>query len=166
MAKDERRCGGKIRRKAARDFGVVLLAALVLSGCLTDAADKSYKYNNKNDTTPKGGGGSSDTGTMTIALVDEKNDVVLIANQTAADQVMTDWILSNADATNSYTFADFTLTSGDIVRLHTESGTDDADDLYGAGINWSSTAPDDEADLADGSGNSVDSCTRGDSCWP
>jgi hypothetical protein len=163
MTKDERLGRGRIWRIAVVGLAL-LLAAAALAGCLTEAEDKDFKFDNPNDNTPASG--SSDTGSMSVAFVDEQSDVVLIANQTGEDQDMANWLVINANGEAAYTFGEFTLSAGAIVRLHRDPGTDDGDDLYEAGVDWNSTAPDDEVDLQDGEGNFVDSCSRGDTCWP
>jgi len=148
--------------------GIVLCAALLaLAGCLDEASDKDYDYDNPNDSTPSVG--SDSAGGMAIAYVDAFSNVVVIANQAATGQDMEGWSLTNEDGSQSYAFAGFTLGAGVSVRVHPDDGTDDADDLYvGAGneIDWGNGDLNDTAILIDGSGSPVANCRQDEVCWP
>jgi hypothetical protein len=148
---------------------VLVLAAAALGGCLTDAQDKSYKFNNPKDTTPAGGSG--DTGAMAIALVDDEHDVVVISNQTVTDQDLDGWTLEddNSDAAKRevYPFPVLTLKAGAFVRVWTIVGTDGPSDLYfNDNYNWGLGVEGQTANLYDNSHTSVDSCSIDDLCWP
>jgi hypothetical protein len=144
---------------------VILTAVLVLaSGCLSDAADKDFDFDNPSDTTPDEG--DDETGQLVISYVDDASNVVVIVNQSAIDETLTDWTLENDAATEVFTFSAFELQSGALARVHESSGTDDGDDLYGHGIDWGLGDDNDEANLHDETGTLVDSCSLGESCWP
>ena len=146
-----------------------LLTAAGLGGCLEESADKNFKFDNINDTTPSGGDGDDNTGDVAIALVDDVNDIVILVNGSLIDKDMEGWTLDDDDATQLFTFQPFTLSLGAFVRVHTNntSGTDDADDLYASSGNTVIWANDDlTATLDDAEGNFVDQCDRGDACWP
>ena len=152
---------------------VVLALALLLGGCLEDAEDKCYAFNNTNDPEPSDacvGGEPADTGTgnstLAIVHVATVNEVVVIANTGLADQDMGSWTLENEDsglAVDIFTFPSFILPLGDFVRVHSIAGSDDADDLYWDGADhWQTN---DSVVLKDDSGGTIDTCSDGEVCW-
>jgi hypothetical protein len=151
--------------------GLVFALALfaVLGGCLEDAADKSFKFDNENDKTPEGG--DDQTGVIAIALVMDLHDIVIIVNQGAADKDLTGWTLENATGTAKFTIPSFELKIAQFVRVHTnvsESKTDTASDLFasaGETINWGGSDTNSVV-LRDSSGSPVAQCKSGEPCWP
>ena len=149
-----------------------LCAALLLpGGCLQDAEDQCFTFDNANDPQASSacvGGEPADTGTgsssLTIVHVATINEVVVIANTGLADQDMTSWTLENeVSGTDTFTFPGFTLLEGTSVRVHSISGLDDADDLYwDGGDHWDTL---DSIVLKDDSGNTIDTCGDGEVCW-
>ena len=170
VLRKHRREGSRAPRLAlALLAGAWLAAALPLGGCLQDAADTHYKFNNPNDTTPKNGGGNGETSTIAIAYVNELNDIVIVVNQGLIDQDMAGWTLMESTQTQVYTFPAITLTTGQFVRVHTKdtTGTDTTSDLYASGgdtVDWNST--NNTAILSDATGSGMDQCDRADPCWP
>jgi hypothetical protein len=146
-------------------FALALLAAL--GGCLEEASDKSFKFDNENDTTTKGG--DDQTGVIAIALVMDLNDIVIIVNQGVADKDLTGWTLENATGTAKFTIPSFELKIAQFVRVHTNvSGTDTASDLFanaGETINWGGIDTNSVV-LRDDSRSPVAQCDNGDPCWP
>ena len=152
---------------------VLLASALMLSGCLQEAEDKCFTFDNTNDPEASGectGGEPTETGdsggTVAIVSVTTLNEVVVISNTGVLDQDMTDWTLENEGSSlpaDIYTFPSFVLTAGNFVRVHSDTGTDDADDLYwdGAG-HWDGG---DTAVLKDELGSPISTCADGDPCW-
>ena len=151
----------------------LLASALVLSGCLQDAEDQCFAFNNTNDAAPsdlcisgESTGTGDSSGSVTIVSVTTLNEVVVISNTGLLDEDMTGWTLSNEAsslATDIFTFPSFVLAAGQFARVHSDTGTDDADDLYwdGAG-HWDAG---DTAVLNDENGSPIDSCADGDPCW-
>ena len=153
---------------------VGLAAVVLLGGCLNDAEDQCYTFINTNDTIASSicvAGDSSDTdttgGSVAIVHVATVNEIVVIVNTGLSDEDMTGWTLINdvsGDTADIFTFPDaFILGPGDFVRVHSITGTDDADDLYwDGGDHWDtldSVAMKDESDLT------IDTCGDGDTCW-
>lgn len=152
---------------------IVLAAVILLGGCLQDAEDQCFTFNNPNDQNRSDvcvGGESSDPnttgGNVAIVHVATVNEIVVIANTGLSDEDMTDWTLTNqvsGDTADIFTFPSFLLGPGDFVRVHSITGADDADDLYwDGGDHWDtldSIAMKDESDLT------IDTCGDGDTCW-
>ena len=138
-----------------------LLIAAGLGGCLEEAADKDFKFDNPLDNTPADG--DDDSGALVIAWVDDVADVVTMNNGGTTDQDMTSWTLEDDDGIDIFTFSTFEFANGQFVRVHTAAGTDGVSDVYGSGIDWST---EDAAHLINESGTTVHTCTMGDSCWP
>lgn len=145
-----------------------LLIAAGLGGCLEEAADKDFKFDNPLDNTPSDG--DDDVGTLAITFVEPNSDIVIIVNGSGSDREMTNWTLENVGATEEFTFPTFILKAGNVVRVHTMDTTtaDDPDDVYattgGTTIDWQLT--DDSATLRNSSGTVVNTCIKGESCWP
>lgn len=168
-----RRAIGKLAH-GWRIVPVMLLAVLLLGACLEDAEDKCFTFDNTNDANQTdacvGGeptdSGSGSSGDLSIALVSAGSDVVIISNSGTTDQDMEGWTLTNEDSTGAtevYTFASFTLFTGNIVRVHSTSGSNDIDDLYwDGGSNWITG---DTASLIDDTGETISSCDETDACW-
>ena len=132
-----------------------LLTAAGLGGCLEEAADKNFKFDNLNDTTPSGGDNDGD---IAIAYVDTATEIVVIVNQSSNIIVMDSWQLEAEDSGDIYAFGVFSLFSRAFVRIRSGSGTDDSDDLYWEGANhWTSSI--DTATLRDSTGNAVVVCS-------
>lgn len=152
---------------------LLLAVLLALGGCLQEADDKCFVFDNTADATPSGAcvsGESTDTegssGTLAIAHVSTQSEVVVIVNTGLVEEDMTGWTLENelsALPADIFSFPAFILLTGKLVRVHSDIGTDDVDDLYwDGGAHWSTG---DRAVLMDEVGSLIDSCTDGDSCW-
>ncbi len=153
-------------------LGALLLLLGAAGGCLDEAEDTSYAFGseagNPNDPDPADTGDTSDDqGNIAIAGVTTLNEVVTIVNGGTVAVTMTGWTLVNEGsnlAEDSFTFPAFTLGAGAYVRVHSDTGSNDADDLYwdgGAG-HW---AAGDTAVLSNAEGTPIATCSEGDSCW-
>lgn len=151
----------------------LLAAVLLLSGCLQDAEDQCFTFNNTNDTNASSvclGGESSDSDTtgggMAIVHVATVNEIVVIANTGLFDEDMTGWTLTNqvsGDDADIFTFPSFILDQGKFVRVHSIIGTDAANDLYwDEGDHWDTL---DSIAMKDESATTIDTCGDGDTCW-
>ncbi|MCZ6749023.1 MAG: hypothetical protein O7D96_06995, partial [SAR324 cluster bacterium] len=159
MARRARRIPGRSGRAMPAIPLIVALMGLLIAtglvGCLEEAADKDFKFDNPLDTTPADG---DDDGDVAIAYVDTANEIVVIVNQSNDIIVMDNWELAAEDSGDVYTFLDFSLFSRVFVRIRTGSGTDDENDLYWEGTNhWTSSI--DTATLRDATGNAVVVCS-------
>jgi len=144
-----------------------LLIAAGLGGCLEEAADKDFKFDNPLDTTPSGGD-DPDTSGVTIAHVNTNDDVVVIVNQSATDEELQNWTLENSDQTLIYTFPQFGLTIGKFVRVRTGDGTDDSNDLFTSSaidLDWGNGISNQNARLKNDLGTLIDACDDVDDCW-
>ncbi|MBI4081412.1 MAG: lamin tail domain-containing protein [Candidatus Lambdaproteobacteria bacterium] len=146
-------------------LGLALAAAL--AGCLQEAEDKDYPFNNAADTTPSSGGSAA--GNVHIVLVAPiQTELVVLANvSTVFDVDIKDWTLSSdktGTTTEVYKFKAFTLFRGQFVRFHSASGSDTSTDVYGTNVdNWIST---DTVTLKDNTGIVIDSCaSTSQTCW-
>ena len=159
--------------RARRLMLVILAAAALLGGCLQSAEDQCFTFDNTSDANASsvcagGESSSSDSssGNVAIVQVSTVSDVVVISNSGLSDEDLTDWTLTNevsGDTADIFTFPSFILGDGDFVRVHSITGTDDANDLYwDGGDHWDtldSIAMKDETDLT------IDTCGDGDTCW-
>ncbi len=150
---------------------VPMALVLALSGCLEDATDTCYRWDNTADanssTECAGETTTGSSGRVTIVAVAQADELVVIANQGSQEATMTAWTLSaenNIDDAFVYIFPAFTLSSGNIVRIHSRTGDDTTADLYwGDGIHhW---ADGDTAVLRDTDGDTISSCATGQTCW-
>jgi hypothetical protein len=147
---------------ALRVLALVFALSAVTGGCLDEAADRRYDYDNPEDTTPAAG--DDDTlGTVAIVFVDDLNDVVVIVNGRATDENLENWTLEPQPLGDPFTLPAADVQSGGFIRVHSEDGEDTSTDLYGAGIDWSVA---DEAILKDDAGEPVSSCEKAAGCWP
>jgi len=151
---------------------LILLASLVIAtgGCLDEAADTCLAWDNANDpevgTTSCDETGSDSSSQIQIISVDYANDVVILLNSGLTDQDLSGWSLENTAKTpvvDIFSFTSFTLTQGRTVRVHSASGTNDADDLFwDGGDHWGNV---DEATLKDSAGIVIDICDPTETCW-
>ena len=65
-------------------------------------------------------------------MTPESPEFIEIRNTGGAGQSMKGWTVSDSAATSghTFTFSDFTLGQGSSVKVHTESGADNATDLF------------------------------------
>lgn len=151
----------------------MLLAASALGGCVQEAEDQCYVYDNPVDTDRSsvctGGeeaGSGSGSSSVTIVHVATINENVVIINTGLADQDMTGWSLENEVSglpADIFPFPAFTLLVGEFVRVHSIVGTDDADDLFwDGGDHWDTL---DSIALKDDVGNTINTCGDGEVCW-
>ena len=146
--------------------GLLLASLLLLSGCLSDAGDTSYAYDNPLDTVDDTG--SSDTiAELEIAYLDEVNEVVFILNTGTTEIDLAGYVLqelNETDTTNWYTFPDATtLAVSRFIRVHTGDGDDTTTDLYwSGGETWASGKT---AAIINAEGTILDTCDDGDLCW-
>lgn len=145
-------------------LGFALVAAL--SGCQENAQNKDYNFDNPNDTTPSTG--NAETGNVKIVLVKPSSpEVVVIVNLSAVfDAPMAGWTLSNnSTPAKSFTFPTLTLSRGQFVRFHSDTGSPTANDLYGTGADyWNPLS--DIVTLKDQNGVTIDSCgSTSQNCW-
>ena len=153
---------------------VMLAAVVLLGGCLQDAEDQCYTFENNFDASASStcvGGEPSETsttgGSVAIVHVATVNEVVVIVNTGLSDEEMTGWTLTNevsGDSADIFTFPDaFILGTGDFVLVHSLTGTNDADDLYwDGGDHWDTL---DSIAMKDESALTIDTCGDGDTCW-
>ena len=165
---------GNGRRVAAWGPLLLLAVLLALGGCLQEADDKCFTFDNTADpandpsvcTTGEGTDTGGSGGILTIAHVSTQGEVVVIVNTGLLDEDMTGWTLEDELSVlpaDTFIFPAFVLLIGKFVRVHSDLGTDDADDLYwDGGIHWEAG---DTAVLKDEVGSLIDSCADGESCW-
>jgi len=170
MTSKRRYWGGNAGRRCVQGFALLIALGCLLSGCLTDAQDKGFKYDNENDTTPKGGS-DSETG-VSIAYVDTFDKIVVIVNASTLELDMDGWRLTNngsdEDTLEAYDFVAFVLDSGAFVRVHSDTGTETNSDLYSGVENepdWGNGSTNDRAILLNAEGSPVTNCEDGDACW-
>ena len=147
---------------------LILVAFYLLSGCLYDEAAKTcFDFSADAETTGECSTVTTGGSSVLIASVSPADEIVILINQSLADQVMDSWTLGpeNGTVDKLYTFGSFTLGIGNIVRIHAGSGTeaDTTTDLYWEGSeHWVS---DDTAHLKDATGTIIDTCKNTDPCW-
>ena len=145
----------------------VLAMPVLAGGCIEDAEDSEFVFNNPNDPEP----GSTDddddsTGTeVAIIHVNIQGEVVVISNQGTLSVDLTGWTLKDDEPVldETYTFPAFELPQGGFARIHTEAGNDVGNDLFwDGGDHWSAG---DTALLSHSDGTLVSTCSDGDDCW-
>jgi len=155
---------------------VLLAAALALGGCLDEATNQDYAFNNSVDPNPDVGDDEG-AGLVRIALVvPVAGERVVVHNGSTVDVVLTGWTLKGETTEDVYTFPTFTLGAGKFVRVHsrTDITTDTSTDLYGSGWVENGGSPGDhfsgttdQAFLYDSSGGSISTCSSAstNTCW-
>ena len=165
--------GTKMRRPAmlprTRPLWIALLVLVLLTGgCLSDAGDTDYDYDNPNDTLDSGSSGDDDDSGLAIVYVNQDNDDVVVANFGLETVDMTGYTIQEQNNDDLvFEFPSFELDSGKIVRIHAEEGDDgDSNDLY-----WDDAQGEnvfeggDTAQLKNASGDEESSCSDGEECW-
>ena len=134
---------------------VIAVLLFATTGCLDDAANKDFKFNNPVDPTPTN---SDAEGELKIAFVSTNDEVVVIVNQSDSTISLDGWTLTAQNSGDIYTFSSFSLQAGRFVRLHSGDGSDDSNDLYWTGSDhWTSNI--DTAELDDDEGANVHACS-------
>jgi hypothetical protein len=128
---------------------LLLAVLLALGGCLQEAEDKCFTFDNPADTSTSdvcvsGEGTGTGTGTasgLAFASIDTANEIVVIVNQGDLPFDMSEWTLEAQDSGDIFTFpATFTLQAGNFVRIRSGDGIDDFNDLYWTGADhWTSS---------------------------
>lgn len=136
-------------------LAVIAFLSFAAGGCLDDAANKDFDFDNPVDPTPDT---SNAVGELKIAFVGTSSEIVVIVNQSDSTISLDGWTLTAQDSGDIYTFSSFSLSAGQFVRLHSGDGSDDSNDLYWAGSDhWTSTI--DTAELDNDEGTNIDACS-------
>ena len=161
--------GGKFAAALRLMLVLAVLAMPVLAGgCIEDAEDTEFDFTNSNDPDPGSTADSDDDTTTAVSIVQVSplSEVVVITNQGTLSADLTGWTLENDGSTlaeDTFTFPAFELAQGGFVRVHSDAGTDTANDLYwDGGAHWDAG---DTALLSNSDGTPISTCSDGEACW-
>ncbi|MCZ6532626.1 MAG: hypothetical protein O7A08_06645, partial [SAR324 cluster bacterium] len=130
--------GIAVRPWGRRALLLLLLLPMLLGGCLDEANDKCFVFDPTSgvcEGVQSANTGTGALGNVVIFSLTTLNEVVILLNTGLQDEDMTGWTLRNDTTTtitqpNIFTFPGFTLAASRAVRVHSDPGIDDADDLH------------------------------------